>query len=185
MIESGQKIMALRLHLGLSKAEFAKRIGYSSTHIARLEQGISIPKNELIETMCNVFRVDVRYFTGELCLEDALNPVNDSVTRERQEPDGKASERIKQMREERGISQRKFARLAGVDSSMISQVEAGERKLTKNAAEKISQAFEVGAEWLLFGDESRKDYPVNDRMIEWLWRHKGKRKELWALINEE
>ena len=186
--QTGQKIMALRLHLGMSKAEFGKRIGYSSTHITRLEQGISTPKNELIETICNVFNVDKGYFAGELCLEDSLNPVNssdDSVTRERQEPDGKASERIKQIREELGISQRKFAQLAGVDSSLISQVEAGERKLTKNAAEKISQSFEVGTEWLLFGDENRKEFPVNDKMIEWLWRHKEKRKELWALINEE
>ena len=53
-------------------AEFARRVGYSPTHIARLEQGSSAPTDEFIEKLCEIFGIDIEYFTGDLNLEEVL-----------------------------------------------------------------------------------------------------------------
>ena len=92
--------------------------------------------------------------------------------------DGKAGARIKSLRATTGLSQRLFADKAGVDASMISEVEAGNRELSLKAAKKIGSAFEVGFEWLLYGCEDRRDFPVDEKMIEWLWQNEDVRKEL-------
>ena len=93
-------------------------------------------------------------------------------------PDGKAGTRIKTLRTEVGLSQRQFALKAGVNNSLISEVEAGNRELSIYAAKKIEDAFEVGHEWLLYGDSEKKDCPVDKKMIDWLWENREVRKEL-------
>ena len=70
------------------------------------------------------------------------------------------------------------------DSSLCF-IEAGENRLKENRAEDIAEALEVGVEWLLHGDETKKDDPVNHRMIEWLWKHPEIRKEIWNQIHKE
>ena len=73
MEHSNHRIRELRLYLGLSMAEFARYVGYSPTHIARLEQGTSEPREVFIEKLCELFGVDMEYFTGNMTLEDAVH----------------------------------------------------------------------------------------------------------------
>ena len=58
-------------------------------------------------------------------------------------------------------------------------------KLTVENAQKIEDEYGVGAEWLLYGDESKKDYPVGRKMIEWLWENKEERERIWNLMLEK
>lgn len=195
-VEMYNKIINLRLALGLSKAEFGRQIGYSPTHIARLERGETKPRMEVINKIADNYGIDIQYFTDDMTLGDATansdrwnhrkwvkkDDIDDDV------PylyDGGASVRIKELRKEYGLSQRSFAKIANVDSSMISMIESGkDRMLSVISAKKIADAFDVGYEWLLYGVEERRDYPVNDKMIKWLWSDVELRKKIWQRINE-
>lgn len=42
----------------------------------------------------------------------------------------------------------------------------------------------VGVEWLLTGNEERKNFPLEGKLAEWLWRHPEVREELWKRMEE-
>ena len=177
-----QKIKELREYLGLSITEFGRRTGYSHTHIARLENGINIPSLDYIEQLCDVFCLKKEYFdSDEMSVEQAFEADIQDVLEAIEGPkyDGKAPERIKSVREDRGLSQYALAKLAGVDRMLINRVESGESILTKQSAEKIGKALRVGSEWLLYGKDEKKDNPVNDDLIAWLWRRADIREMIW------
>lgn len=66
------KIGQLRHNLNLSLVAFSKPLGCSPTQIKRMEIGTVIPSEDILERICDRFKVDRRYFTGELKLEDAV-----------------------------------------------------------------------------------------------------------------
>ena len=193
MEHSNHRIRELRLYLGLSMAEFARYVGYSPTHIARLEQGTSEPREVFIEKLCELFGVDMEYFTGNMgnmTLEDAVHwsgsDVEDGAENSVEKVyDGRAPERLKALRSELGLSQRAFANKVGVNNSLISEVEAGNRELSITAAKKIEAAFNIGYEWLLYGTEEKKNYPVSSKLVNWLWSDENVRKELWERMEPD
>ena len=75
------KIAQLRNHLNLSLVAFSKPLGCSPTQIRRMESGTVIPSEDILEKICDRFKVDRRYFTGEMKLEDAVQIKNFSITR--------------------------------------------------------------------------------------------------------
>ena len=89
------------------------------------------------------------------------------------------SARLKSARRERGLKQKELAEIAGVENALISGVENHNRLLTEPMAKKLADALMVGIDWLLYGIEDKKDYPVNEEMIDWLWTQKQLRKNIW------
>ena len=63
---SGQKIHDLRSYLGLSLKAFGEPIGYTGMHISRFEKGVLSPDERAIQKICQVFRVDPEYFSGDM-----------------------------------------------------------------------------------------------------------------------
>ena len=57
-------------------------------------------------------------------------------------------ENIRKLRENAGFTQSNIARFAGVDQSLISKVEKGERNLSADLIEKLAALFAVPAEEL-------------------------------------
>lgn len=51
---------------------------------------------------------------------------------------------IRNLRQERGISQEKLALIAGINTSYVGQIERGIRSPTIDMLDKIAQALEVG-----------------------------------------
>ena len=43
----------------------------------------------------------------------------------------------------------------------------------------------MGVDWLLNGDEGKKLYPADKKLIDWLWEHPEIREELWKRMEEE
>ena len=96
------------------------------------------------------------------------------------------AERIKAVRNELRMSQVEFAKHTGLSSGNLAGIETGRTKVTDQTAKKIENACEHGgAEWILTGDERNKDYPVNDRMIEWLKEHRKLRKKIYRMMEDE
>ena len=75
---------------------------------------------------------------------------------------------IKQLREILGISQSALAESVGTSQPQIKRLEAGERKLTKEWAERIAPHLQTTPEQLLFGaEETQADTvtPMNHRLL--------------------
>lgn len=67
--------------------------------------------------------------------------------------------RLKQIREEKGLSQRALATKCGWGPSRISNYESGIRSISLDDAETISGALNISPKALLFGDNSSIDKP--------------------------
>ena len=64
-------------------------------------------------------------------------------------------------------------------------LESGKYQLRRKAGEKLAAVLEVGVDWLLTGDEDRKDFPADKAMVNWLWQHPEVREELWKQMKEK
>lgn len=165
-----RKLLLIRKILGLSQAALGKRIDLTGPHVYRLENGKSPITNVILDKYVEAFGVDPEWlmseniedirFTGEI---DGFNSLGN---------------RIKEMRLEMDMSQKKFAEYACVQPGDINRVESGKSALGPQSLKRIAEAFHVGIDWLQYGDENRKEYPVDQKMIDWLWDHPEMRKQI-------
>ena len=175
---NSESIKELRQYLGLSLRAFGKPLGYSGTQISRFEQNISAPSSRFIEKICEVYDVDQGYFNGDVELTDAIRKIS------KEENNRIVGNRLRLSRCEKGLSMRELSLQAGVSDSQICLIENGENSLTERTAEKLAGALEVGADWLLTGDERKRWYPVDGKMTAWLWEHPEVREELWKRMEK-
>lgn len=172
------RIKSFREYLGLTCKEFGERIGYTGPYISQIELGArDIPVNSL-NLICEVYQIEEAYFSGEITLEDATKNIPTQA-----EVDAERAERVKALREERGLNQTMLGDIAGIDHKAISKIETGVCPLDIEQAKMIAQGLNIGLDWLLYGDEDRKYYPINDKIVEWLWSRKDIRKMIWELYN--
>lgn len=66
----------------------------------------------------------------------------------------------------KGLSMKELYYSSGVSDSQICLIENGENALTERTAEKLGQVLEVGVEWLLTGNEERKNFPLEGKLAE-------------------
>jgi transcriptional regulator with XRE-family HTH domain len=173
--ENGYRIKQLREYLGISRRSFAIRLGYSMTQIGRYEEGITIPSEEVIQKICSEYGVDTNYFKGKKKLEESA---------QKDESEKGIAARIIKSRTEKGWTQKKLAEKSGVNTAIISRVESG-AKLTEKQGIKLAEALGVGIEWLMKGNEKKKQWPADKKMIDWLWEHDDIRRELWNQMENE
>ena len=171
-----KKMHELRIYLGLSLRAFGEPIGYTGMHISRFEKNVLIPDERVIQKICEVFHVEPSYFTGELSVEQAVHKVEVDTAG--------AGQRLKTARVDRGLSMWELSRRAGISQPQISLLESGKYQVKRKAAEKLAAALEVGVDWLLTGDESKKRFPADKAMVDWLWQHPEVREELWERMKE-
>ena len=172
----GEKIHDLRSYLGLSLKAFGEAIGYSGNHIHRIEQNAGNPSEQLLRKVCDVFHVDPDYFTAEMPVDQAVQKVEVDTAG--------AAERLSIARQEKGLSMWELSRRADISQPQISMLESGKYQVRRKAAEKLAAALEVGVDWLLTGDEEKKQYPADKMLIDWLWQHPEIREELWERMHE-
>lgn len=169
--QMGDRIHDLRSYLGLSLSDLGRAIGYTGTHILRIEQEVVHPSERVIQKICEAFQVDPSYFTGEMPVEQAVQKVEVDTAG--------AGQRLKTARVDKGLSMWELSRRAGISQPQISMLESGKYQVRRKAAEKLAAALEVGVDWLLTGDESKKRFPADKAMVDWLWQHPDVREELW------
>ena len=171
-----ENIHELRMYLGLSLRAFGEPIGYTGMHISRFEKGVLSPDERAIQKICQVFRVDPEYFTGEMPVDQAVQKVEVDTAG--------AGHRLNIARQEKSLSMLELSRRSGISQPQISMLESGKYQLRRKAAEKLAAALEVGVEWLLTGDEEKKDFPADKAMVNWLWQHPEVREELWKRMKD-
>lgn len=174
-----EKIHELRLYLGLSLKSFGEPLGYTGTHIGRFERNAVKPDERLIAKICDAFHVNPRYFTGEMSVEQAVRKANEDEAR------AEAAQRLMSARQEKGLSTWELSRRTGISQGQISMLERGKYQLKRKAAAKLAEALDVGVDWLLAGDEGKKQYPADRKLVDYLWQHPEVRAELWQRMEEE
>lgn len=170
----GQLIFNLRKYLGLSTLDFAKKLGVDPATLFRYENENNA-SDKVIDYICNIFNVNKDYFCNSLSIEEAVERTGDNHMR---------VERIKILMKEKGINTNKeLSILSKISTTRLSVIFREEAPLNSDKAKKIADALNVGVDYILYGDESKKTYPVNDVLIEWLWSHPEIRKEIWDKIH--
>ena len=169
-METGKLLRELRNYLKISVRDFSAMLGVVPTTIYWYENGGTLTESH-IEDICQAFNVDKEYFKGTMTLEDAVDYSGYNHQR---------VERIRDMMNERGIKTNKeLSLLSGISTTRLSDIMAEKNKLTEDKARKIADALKVGVDWILYGDQEKKYFPVNGKMIEWLKTHPEERERIW------
>ena len=172
-----KKIVELKNKLGLSRASFAKALDISPSQMARIEAGKVVLSDEFLLKVCGTFHVNPGYFTGVIDIDEAVSVVSPKEKKKQ------VGNRLKQMRIEKGLTLKELSDLVGLSDSQLCLIENGVGTLTEKRAVDIAEALEVGLEWLLYGDEEKKSFPVNGKMVEWLKAHPEERERIWRKMN--
>ena len=72
-----------------------------------------------------------------------------------------------------------------VGPSAILKIETNVNHATDKTLHDIADTFDVGFEWLKFGDERYRKSPVNRKLIDWLMDHQEIRDQLWKKMLDE
>ena len=65
------------------------------------------------------------------------------------------------------------------------KIETNVNHATDKTLHDIADTFDVGFEWLKFGDERYRKSPVNRKLIDWLMDHQEIRDQLWKKMLDE
>lgn len=180
-----KKLRTIRESLGLSQEALGKRIGLTGAHISGLENGKSGITDTILSKYVEGFGVDPEWLYSEDSDNNVI--VEEKAIFAGQKIDGFNSlgDRIRELRLEMDMSQKKFAEYAGVQPSDISRVESGKATLGPQTLKRIAEALHVGIEWLQYGDESKKTYPVDGKMIEYLCQNDKLREMIYHYMDED
>ena len=80
---------------------------------------------------------------------------------------------------------KEFSSLINISYTHLYMVETGNNPLSEKMASEIADRLHLGVDWLLYGDEKTKDYPVNAKMVKWLKEHPEKRMIIEQWMEEE
>ena len=167
-VDIALRLVELRNKLSMSRTSFAKSIGITETHMKRFETGVSVPKEKLINTICEKYHVNHACFTGEIGIDEAITETVEDETQD-------AGKRLKQIRLEMNMTTKEFSSLINISNSHLYMVETGNKPLREKMASDIADRLHIGVDWLLYRNEREKDYPVNAKMVDWLKEHPEKR----------
>ena len=173
-----KKIVELKNKLGLSRASFAKALDISPSQMARIEAGKVVLSDEFLLKVCGTFHVNPSFFTGEIDIDEAVSVVSPKEKKKQ------VGNRLKQMRIEKGLTLKELSDLVGLSDSQLCLIENGESNLTKKRAADIATVLHVGIDWILYGDQEKKYFPVNGKMIEWLKTHPEERERIWKMMED-
>ena len=149
-----------------------------SRRFSQFETGVAVPKEKHINAICEKYHVKPAYFTGESCIAEAIT--------EMPEDDRKiVGKRLKQIRLERGMTIKEFSSLINISYTHLYMVETGNNPLSEKMTSEIADRLHVGVDWLLYGDERAKDWPLDTAMVKWLKEHPEKRMIIEQWMEEE
>ncbi|MCD7833746.1 MAG: helix-turn-helix domain-containing protein [Lachnospiraceae bacterium] len=172
-MSNASKIRSLRENLGLRRTEFGLKIGCTYGQVERLEDGLTPLTEELRTKICREYGVNEDWFDGS------------SGAPQLEENRDLRRKRLKRILEESGLSQREFGKSTHTSASLLNEILSGKKQLTIKYAKKIEETLGVGADWLLYGDEDAKEYPLSDAVIKYMKKHPEIRKEIYGRMETD
>lgn len=168
------------LNLSLRRIALATNKAYSM--VGHYFRGTKNPPEAWIDIFCKIYCVNKDWlingeeepvFTGKPDVTVVVRSLDDVGTR------------IKEIRENSGLTQRKFGEKIGMTSQGVFYLEKNKTAPTKFSVARIEEEFEVGADWIMYGDEGKKDFPVSKKLIDWLWTKPEIRQKLWEKMKRD
>lgn len=174
-----EKLEELVRYLDTTKKDMAKELGISDGYFYAVFKG-AISSERVVFKISRKYGIAEEYFSSD-------KPISFYIEKPKTQKERKieARLRLKEARNYKGISQTKLAKMIGVTEKLISAIEVGRVRLIDSKAEAIAEVLDVNKDWLLYGEEYRKRYPINERMLKWLNEHEEIRKDLWEKLREE
>lgn len=168
-----ERIKKLRMSLGLTQAEFAKRIGVKRNTVATYELGRHTPIDAIATLICREFQVNeewLRTGEGEMFIEQQAT--EDSI---------EIGNRIKYLRELLKITQQDFAYRIRIKQNTVASYESGRIKPSPSVISLICKEFDVNECWISSGkgtvflskdiavlNELAKHYNLNEESMKFI-----------------
>ena len=175
-------IITIKSKLQLSTIRIAEATNKASAVVGRYFRGEKNPPEDWINTFCFVYCIDKDWLingTGEPVFTGEPSPA--VVLKSSQN----AGDRVKAVRKDAGLTQTEFGERIGISHIGVYNIEKNTTNLTPFSASRIEEQFDIGKDWLMFGDEGKKNYPLSEKLTDWLWKNESIRKELWERMERD
>lgn len=166
----------------LSDTEFAQKLNINRTSLYAIYSGMRFPTPLIMRTARRVFPPEM---VQAACSEKTSEKVFSETEPIHHTEDSTPGERVRKVREKAKLYQDDLARMIHATLSDIRRIEKDEQPLTVRRAQRIADLCDVGEDYILYGLEERKEYPVNEKLFHYLWEHPEIRRELWERMKGE
>ncbi|MCC8195483.1 MAG: helix-turn-helix transcriptional regulator [Ruminococcus sp.] len=92
---------------------------------------------------------------------------------------------MRKVYEDSGLSQREFCKRIGAFTTSLTEQLSGKCEITVRFAQRVEKEFDIGADWLLYGDERNKEFPCGEEMVEYLKGDIEMRKIVWEKMRSQ
>lgn len=173
-----ETIRKIRNYTGVTLKTLGEMIGLTGSALSKYESGVSRISEETIHKICDALKVDEKVFDDPDHIEKYCHYIPVGI-----DYDG-ISERVRELRKDNKMTQREFANHCGCSYSILTKIEQNITNPTDGVLQTIADGFDVGLNWLKYGDETVHQSPVNKKLIDWLNDHQEVRDELWKKMKE-
>ena len=136
----GEKIKFLRKEKGMTQKQLADASGVCSRLIQRYEYGDGIPNTDTLLKISSGIGIDINEFS------ECSGKLPYSISHENQYNSMSIGERIKILRKENGMTQKRLSELTDIPVRTIQQYEAGTFKPKQGNLEKLAEVFEISVQ---------------------------------------
>ena len=170
-METRERIRILREKEGLSRVEFAHRIGRTPSFLAQLENGTSGFSDQTIQNICRTFSVRYAWLSsgqGSMYDNDRQEKGHVSIDRDEAGLPG----RVKAVRGKMKMNQQQFADYLKCSKVQIAKVETGKGKASDRWLEHMAERCRISLQWLCSGEgemeeEGKADGDI-DQIVKYL-----------------
>lgn len=137
----------LRKEKGLTQLELAKILEIDQTTVSKWELGKAVPDTAMLIKLAEFFDVSTDYLLSRsnYYYPDTIEIANIEENNNKTQ----FAEKLKELRNEKGKSQKALAEAIGVGQSTIAQIELARNEATASTIRKLSAFFDVSADYLL------------------------------------
>lgn len=173
-------LQAVKRTLHLTNQKIGEATGISASMVSCYIIGKRKIQDDWIEKFCAAYGVDREWFyNGDGEVQFSSFPSTTIL----KDTSG-AGRRVALMRRELGLKQKDVYTELGITQAMLSLIENEKAGLSLEHAKKLENRYGYGADWLLYGDIERKEYPVSEDMVAWLWKNPDERKRIWEIMHK-
>ena len=152
-----EKLKLIRLEKGLSTYDLSELTGIPQSTISKMENGKRKLETDSLRKLSEVLNISISAFFDEEKINENKN-ISLIIT---QDETIKLSDRIKDLRKQKGWTQADLHKKTGISMGMIGGIENGTRNPSDKSINKIAEAFGVSQDWLKSGKE-KSDTLIED-----------------------